>query len=144
MPATHKSRIISFRLSEEEYQAIETVSYRHGYTSVSLFARGPTLTTRSYQPACGGVDEELARLWRRIDAIITTIELLMTYFRPATAPPPQQGGTDEGQQCVRALEKALDTEAKALAQVLAARHKVLIMQAVPTSYYQRSSHVDDR
>lgn len=126
----NKSRVISFRMSEDEYRAIEIVSWRHGFTSVSLFAREATLTSQSSEPARFGLDVELNRLWRRIEAITSTIEKLTAYAGMVLAPLPQEGEAEEQEHCFESLARSLDTVAKALGLVLATRHKLLTMQPV--------------
>ena len=69
-----KSKIVSFRLSDEEYQGVEDVTRKHGFASVSLFARSATLKCDSSEPVNTPLDIELNRLWRRIEALASAIE----------------------------------------------------------------------
>ena len=69
-----KRRIISFRLSDDEYASVEEASRKHGFPSISLFARSATLTCHSTEPILSPLDVELNKLWRRIEAIVATLE----------------------------------------------------------------------
>jgi hypothetical protein len=69
-----KRRIISFRLSDEEYWAVEEVSRKHGFQSISLFARSATLTCHSTEPIYSPLDVELNKLWRRIETLTAALE----------------------------------------------------------------------
>jgi hypothetical protein len=69
-----KRKIVSFRLSDEEYAAVEERSRKHGFPSISLFARSAALAGRSTDPVNSPLDVELNKLWRRIEAIVATLE----------------------------------------------------------------------
>lgn len=132
----NKSRVISFRISEDEYENVEKISWRHGFTSVSLFAREATLTSESSEPARFQMDIELNRLWRRIEAITITIERLTAYIGALLAPPHEEDGADDQEQGSQALGNALDTVARALGLLLAARKRLLTIPDVLTHSQQ--------
>jgi hypothetical protein len=69
-----KSNVVSFRLSDDEYQTVEGVSRKHGFASVSLFARSVTLNCDSNEPVHTPLDMELNRLWRRIEVLTSAME----------------------------------------------------------------------
>lgn len=71
-----KSKIISFRVSDEEHEAIIEASQKHGFASVSLFARFTALTSDSSEPVRFPLDAEINRLWRRVEALTTALEKL--------------------------------------------------------------------
>jgi hypothetical protein len=70
-----KSRIISFRLSDNEYLIVQDISRKQGFASVSLFARSATLAScDSSELVHSPVDMEIAGLWRRIEVLTATLE----------------------------------------------------------------------
>ena len=69
-----KSRVISFRLSEQEFGEVAAKSVEQGFSSVSLFARWLTLDCRPIVPSQSVIDSEINRLWRRLEALICTVE----------------------------------------------------------------------
>ena len=69
-----KSKVVSFRISDDEYETVETASQKHGFASVSLFARAATLKGHSFEPVHTPLDVELNRLWRRIEALTSALE----------------------------------------------------------------------
>ena len=69
-----KSKVVSFRLSDEEYQIVDDVTRKHGFASVSLFARSATLKCGMDGPVKTPLDIEMNRLWRRIEALTSAIE----------------------------------------------------------------------
>lgn len=71
-----RCRIISFRLSDDEYGVVEAVSRKSGFMSVSLFARSAVLAQQSAEPVHSSLDVEINRLWRRIEALTTALEEL--------------------------------------------------------------------
>jgi hypothetical protein len=74
MSEGRKCRIISFRLSDDEYGAVEEASRKHGFQSISLFARSATLTGHSAEPVHSPLDVELNKLWRRIETLTAALE----------------------------------------------------------------------
>jgi hypothetical protein len=73
-----KCRIISFRVSDQDYEAVEEASRKQGFTSVSLFARSATLAFNSSEFVHSPLDVEINRLWRRIEVLTTTLEQIAT------------------------------------------------------------------
>jgi Mobilization protein NikA len=73
-----KSKIVSFRLSSEEYQAVDDVTQKHGFASVSLFARSATLKCDTDEPVKTPLDMEINRLLRRIEVLISAVEKITT------------------------------------------------------------------
>jgi hypothetical protein len=69
-----KCRIISFRVSDQDYEAVEEASRKQGFTSVSLFARSATLAFNSSELVHSPLDVEINRLWRRIEVLTTALE----------------------------------------------------------------------
>jgi hypothetical protein len=69
-----KSKVVSFRISDDEYESVETASEKHGFASVSLFARAATLKCFSFEPVNTPLDVELNRLWRRIEILTSALE----------------------------------------------------------------------
>ncbi len=69
-----KSKVVSFRISDEEYGTVEAASQKHGFCSVSLFARAATLNGYSFEPVHTPLDLELNRLWRRIEVLTLALE----------------------------------------------------------------------
>jgi hypothetical protein len=73
----NRCKIISFRVSDDEYGAVEAASKRHGFKSVALFARSVVLTEKIDDPTHTPVDCDINRLWRRVEALIAALEELM-------------------------------------------------------------------
>ncbi|HMF77546.1 MAG TPA: hypothetical protein VK604_17950 [Bryobacteraceae bacterium] len=71
-----KSKIISFRVSDHDYGAVEEASRKHGFTSVSLFARSATLSCNTSELVHSPLDVEINRLWRRIEVLTAALETL--------------------------------------------------------------------
>ena len=69
-----KSKIVSFRLSDKEYQTVDDVTRKHGFASVSLFARSATLKCDTNEPVKTPADMEINRLFRRIEVLASAIE----------------------------------------------------------------------
>jgi hypothetical protein len=74
-----KSRIISFRVSGHDYEVVEEASRKHGFTSVSLFARSATLACKSTEFVHTPLDIEINRLWRRIEVLTTALEQIAAH-----------------------------------------------------------------
>ena len=72
-----KRRIISFRVSDDEYGTVEKTSRQHGFVSVSLFARSATLKCDSSGPVQSTADVEINRLWRRVEVLTKELEALI-------------------------------------------------------------------
>ena len=65
-----RNRIVSFRLSDEEYDQLEQIGRAHGAHSVSDFVR---ITT---QRAIVGSERELARGWMKVTTVEGRIDAL--------------------------------------------------------------------
>jgi Arc/MetJ-type ribon-helix-helix transcriptional regulator len=74
-----KCRIISFRVSDQDYEAVEEASRKGGFASVSLFARSATLALNSSELVHSPLDVEINRLWRRIEVLTTSLEQIATH-----------------------------------------------------------------
>lgn len=81
-----KTKVICFRMSDEDYDNVEAVSRMLGFASVSLFARSATLRYNSPEPVNTTLDQELNRLFRRIEALTTMLERLSARIAPALDP----------------------------------------------------------
>ena len=75
-----KRRIISFRVSDHEYEAVEEMSRKQGFVSVSLFARSAILTSDSSEAVHSPLDIDINRIWRRIEVLTTALETLTTHL----------------------------------------------------------------
>ena len=73
-----KYRVLSFRLSDDEYTQVEAAGRRCGFVSASLFARAAALNSDSLEPVSTPLDQELNRLWRRVEALTSTLEQMST------------------------------------------------------------------
>jgi hypothetical protein len=81
-----KSRIISFRVSDHDYEAVEQASRKQGFASVSLFARSATLAGVTSEVVQSPLDVEINRLWRRIEVLTTTLEQIAAHPNIALEP----------------------------------------------------------
>jgi hypothetical protein len=72
--ALTKYKVLSFRLSDEEYKQVEAAGRKHGFVSASLFARAAALRGDSLEPVRTPLDLELNRLWRRVEALTSALE----------------------------------------------------------------------
>ena len=72
-----KSRIVSFRVSQKEYEVLEQASQRGGFRNVSFYARSSALPVESVEPARSPFDTELTRLWRRLEALTEALETIV-------------------------------------------------------------------
>jgi hypothetical protein len=73
-----KYRVLSFRLSDDEYKQVEAAGRRCGFVSASLFARAAALKGDSLEPVSTPLDQELNRLWRRVEALTSLLEQMST------------------------------------------------------------------
>jgi len=82
-----RSRTVSFRLSDEEYQALKSVSALRGARSVSEFTRSvacnapPNGNGNGAEQGSGGIDDQLRVLYSRMDAIDRSIQSLTDELR---------------------------------------------------------------
>jgi hypothetical protein len=67
-----KCKIISFRVSDDEYKIVEELRQTHGFPSVSLFSRFATLTYRSAGLEPSQLDLELKRLWNCVEQALVS------------------------------------------------------------------------
>ena len=74
-----KCKIISFRVSDQDFYTVEEASRKQGFSSVSLFARSATLTCNSSENVHSPLDIDINRLWRRIEVLTTTLEQLAAH-----------------------------------------------------------------
>lgn len=74
VPDNRKCKIVSFRLSDAEYEAVEAESRLHGFSSVSVFARSATLTCHSSESIHSGLKIDINRLWHRLEMLTATFE----------------------------------------------------------------------
>lgn len=82
-----KSRIISFRVSDDEYRVVDEASKKCGFASVSLFARSATLTGNAAEPVRTPLDREIGNIWRRIDTLSSTLEQIAAHLCFPLDPP---------------------------------------------------------
>jgi hypothetical protein len=73
--ADPKSKILSFRLSNAEYDAIEKASHLHGFRSMALFARSAVL---AFQPTANTspLEVNVVQLWGRLQVLASEVENL--------------------------------------------------------------------
>jgi hypothetical protein len=71
-----KYKVVSFRISDADYEKIEAAGRRYGFTSAALFARAAALREDSPEPVRTPLDLELNRLWRRLEALSSALEQL--------------------------------------------------------------------
>jgi hypothetical protein len=81
-----KCRIISFRVSDHDYEAVEEASKKQGFASVSLFARSATLMCNSSELVRSPLDVEINRLWRRIEVLTTALEQIAAHLSVVLEP----------------------------------------------------------
>ena len=74
-----KCKIISFRVSDQDFYTVEEASRKQGFSSVSLFARSATLTCNSSETVHSPLNIDINRLWRRIEVLTTTLEQLAAH-----------------------------------------------------------------
>ena len=74
-----KSKILSFRVSDAEYQAIADASYSQGFASTSLFARSATLRLQQSVTDPEALDAAPAEsLFTRLAILLQHIEEVLT------------------------------------------------------------------
>jgi hypothetical protein len=69
-----KYRVLSFRLSDDEYRQVEAAGRKCGFVSASLFARAAALKGDSSEPVNTPLDLEINRVWRRVEVLTSTLE----------------------------------------------------------------------
>ncbi len=71
-----RTKIISFRVSEHEFEAVQEASRKHGFSSVAFFARAATIASQLSEPIQSSLDIEISRLHCRIEALTAALEKL--------------------------------------------------------------------
>jgi uncharacterized protein (DUF1778 family) len=74
MSESLKSRVISFRVSDDEYRLVADASKKHGFPSVSLFARSAALTENASDVVRDPIHVEFGMLWTRINQLTSALE----------------------------------------------------------------------
>jgi hypothetical protein len=69
-----RSKVISFRVSDDEYRIVAAATEKHGFPSVSLFARSAALTENAPDAIKGPINVELGKLWTRINQLTSALE----------------------------------------------------------------------
>src|SRR5919198_6426687 len=69
-----KSKIVSFRLSNAEYEAVEARSRRLCFSSVSQFSRSLTLAAESCDNVASPLDRDIDRVWHRLELLTAALE----------------------------------------------------------------------
>jgi hypothetical protein len=75
-----KTRVISFRVSDDEYRVVDEESKKVGFASVSLFARSATLMGNRQEPIRSALSVEIQSLWRRIDVLTAALEQIVAHL----------------------------------------------------------------
>lgn len=89
-----KSKVVSFRLSPEEYSAIEKASRNQGFPSLSLFARSATLSFQSAVDMDGSDGVSSTGLWQRLDRLTAQLERIAGKLGAASESPTSWNGGD--------------------------------------------------
>jgi hypothetical protein len=71
-----RSRIVSFRLSDEEYDSLKNVTSSRGARSVSEFTRSVACNTNAGDDGTGNIGDSLRDLNARMEALVHKIETL--------------------------------------------------------------------
>lgn len=71
-----KSKIVSFRLSEAEYEAVEQICRVNGFSSMAFFARSATLAFGSGMEKQQPMEEEIVKIRKRLDALMRAFNKL--------------------------------------------------------------------
>lgn len=69
-----RTRLVNFRLSEDEYQTLKEAAIKQGARSISDFARGAILTSVTASRAEAGGQMDLSGLERKVSEIQHTVE----------------------------------------------------------------------
>lgn len=73
-----KCKVVSFRIDDDEYSKAERIARINGFASVSCFAREATLKCTPAEIVNTPLDVEMNRLWRRIDALTSSLEKIIS------------------------------------------------------------------
>jgi hypothetical protein len=76
MAMKKRSRIVSFRLSDEEYDSLKNVTVSRGARSVSEFTRSVACTKEASDGEPEKIGDELRSLNARMEALVHRIETL--------------------------------------------------------------------
>lgn len=77
-----RTRLVNFRLSEDEYQTLKEAALRQGARSISDFARGAILNSVA-NPKTDGAIPDLTGLDRKVTEIQGTIERISGFLSRA-------------------------------------------------------------
>jgi hypothetical protein len=80
-----KSKMVSFRLSPDEYTKAEETSRAHGYRSISLFARCAVLAFQSTSAGADAYEQQIRELRDRIDTMAEELVRLSAQLRGSNA-----------------------------------------------------------
>jgi hypothetical protein len=75
-----KCKVVSFRIDDDEYSKAEKIAKINGFASVSCFAREATLKCTPAEVVNTPLDVEMNRLWRRIDALASSLENIISHL----------------------------------------------------------------
>lgn len=75
-----KSKVVSFRIDDDEYSKAEKIARTSGFASVSCLAREATLKCTPADVVNTPLDVEMNRLWRRIDALTSSLESIISHL----------------------------------------------------------------
>jgi hypothetical protein len=73
-----RSRMLSFRLSRDEYERAEEASRLQGYRSVALFARSAVLASTGTES--GSYDSQITELYRKVNHLETELNFVSESF----------------------------------------------------------------
>ncbi|MBN1569600.1 MAG: hypothetical protein JXA73_17275 [Acidobacteria bacterium] len=76
MTIKRRSRIVSFRLSDEEYDSLKNVTNSRGARSVSEFTRSVACNMNTGDDGTGDIGDSLRMLNARMEALVHKIETL--------------------------------------------------------------------
>lgn len=85
-----RNRIVSFRLSDAEYRAIEASIRSSGIPNVSLYARSAALARSPEEHVCTPLDLDINRLWCRLDQLAKALEEMTARLGAALQAPPSR------------------------------------------------------
>ncbi|MCU1237281.1 MAG: hypothetical protein JWP63_5248 [Candidatus Solibacter sp.] len=86
-----RTRLVNFRLTEEEFEQLKTSSNRQGARCVSDFVRCVVLTPSSRCPVSSTCDESLSSFERRVAALERSITLFIAALSSAQSQPVNSG-----------------------------------------------------
>jgi hypothetical protein len=80
-----RTRLVNFRLSEDEYQTLKEAAIRQGARSISDFARGAILNSVTHPRSENGQQLDLTGLDRKVSEIQGTVERISGYLASKTS-----------------------------------------------------------